>query len=162
MANIGVSYDILELIFDSYAVMESFSSTQDLIAIQLLCYELSLIIKPYIYQHINLKNKSVEKAFLETVTSPKFNQRLLTETRTFQITLLSSLPTHPDLGNVIKLMTRLCTLNVCYSHHDSEFMEKLEELNSCFPLTIHTLHLRPVVGETFLSVSFLNFFTLHS
>jgi hypothetical protein len=133
--------------------MESFSP-RILLELQLLCRDLFIIIRPYMYEHIHLKTKKVEKAFLKTVTSSTFHRRLLSKTRTLQITLRPSSHTHQGLGKVLVLMTSLCALNVCYHHDDHGFIDRLDSLNDWFPSLLRTLHIRPVVEETYLSVSF--------
>lgn len=154
---IGFNYDIFHLIFNYHDVVPSLVTTQNtLLDLQLLCYSFYLVFRPFIYEHINLQNQTVENAFLTSATSSFFHRNLLRKTRTLQITLRPLSPMFEKLGEVLQTMTSLCTLNICYAHNDSKFIETLTTLNKQFPRTLKTLHLRPVLGETFLSVSVIN------
>lgn len=150
---LGYNRDILHLIFNDYELLESFTTPGTLLELRGLCCDLFHVVRPFLYEHIHLKNEKVERAFLDTVNSPGFPQHLLSRTRTFQVVLRPPSSPLEDLGNVIKRMTSLRAFNVCYVHGDLSFIERLAELNDKLPATLQTLHLRPVVEETFLSVS---------
>lgn len=160
---IGFNYDIFYLIFNYHGIIPSLMTTSSsLFDLQRLCRAFHIIFRPFIYEHINLQNETVENKFLTTVTSPNFYQHLLSKTRTLQIRLRPSSPMFEKLGDTLKMMTSLCTLNVCYAHDDTNFIETLTTLNGLFPQTLTTLHFRPVIEETFLSVSTLNLYFVHN
>lgn len=138
----------------------AFTETE-LLGLQFTSRNFLTAIRPLIFQHVNLVDEDRGRAFVEAVTSSKFDTSISTKyTRTLQVSFSPSGSEQEitnfwiQLGDALGKMSTLKSLNLCFMHGDEDFVEYLDYLVRQLPGTVHKLHLLPVYEETTLSVSF--------
>ncbi|KAK7021551.1 hypothetical protein R3P38DRAFT_1127485 [Favolaschia claudopus] len=140
----------------------------NLLPLSMSCHYLQDLLQVYLYRHVNLRTVEKALAFFDTLLTPAHNYHdLAAEVLTLQF----SFTTHDEssseggpiwdlfwdqLASVMRLMSALKTLNICYSLHDDDCLHRFimeSNLQDCVPASLETVHLKPLPGTEFGSLT---------
>ncbi|KAJ6497589.1 hypothetical protein C8R45DRAFT_1211450 [Mycena sanguinolenta] len=117
-----------------------------------------VLLRPYIYRHVNLRTLPDACRYFGTVCQPQ-NCHLAMSAQTLQISFSTSPSTSEpegsllfwsDLRAALSVLQNLQTLNLCYSREDGAFLDRYMEegdIGNLLPTTVHTLHMKPLANE---------------